>query len=94
MKVLSGETYTLARLCGIMHEMWCTHIGHQVQSGNTIYATGSIVINTLTSAVGMLIDENNQYYSLLPEVHANRLVDVVEGDGWMDNKNNENGGIG
>jgi hypothetical protein len=53
--------------------------------GDTIYATGTVVRNATTDEWGMLIDPNNEYFSLLPEVHANRLIDVVSSDGWMDN---------
>jgi hypothetical protein len=103
MKVLSGAGYTQARLAGIMNEMWAEHLGRLPNIGDTIYATGSITTNSLTGDIGLLIDENseyinrydeeNQYCGLLPQIHFERLVDVVEGDGWMDNKNNENGGI-
>lgn len=84
MSVLTGENYSQARLLGILHEMWTTHLGRAVNIGDTVYATGEIVTNSLTGEVGMLIDENSQYFNLLPQVHQLRLLDVVNGDGWND----------
>lgn len=84
MKVLTGENYSQARLLGIIHEMWCERIGRQVNIGDTVYATGTITTNTNTGEIGLLIDENSEYFSLMPEVHQLRLVDVVESDGWND----------
>lgn len=85
MKVLTGEGYTQGRLLGILHEMWTTHLGRAVNVGDTVYASGNVVRNATTDEWGMLIDSDSQYFSLLPEVHQLRLVDIVEGDGWMDN---------
>ena len=82
MKVLYGEHYTQARLAGIMHEAWVERLGHTVQSGNTVYGHGTITTNKLTGDVGLIVDPNDTYYAL-PEIHETRLVDIVDGDGWM-----------
>ena len=81
-KVLSGTNYTQARLAGIMHEAWVDRIGRLVESGNTVYGHGVITNNVITGAVGLVVDTEDLYYGL-PEIHGNRLVDVVAGDGWV-----------
>jgi hypothetical protein len=86
MKVLHGEGYIEARLYGIIAEMFYSIYGRLAKENDvTTQLTGTVVTNATTEEVGYLIDPNSQYFNLLPEVHANRLVDVVEGDGWMDN---------
>jgi hypothetical protein len=84
MSILTGEGYTQARLAGIMNEMWCEHLGRIPNIGDTIYATGEIVTNSLTQEIGLLIDEDSEYFNLLPSVHQLRLLDVINGDGWND----------
>lgn len=84
-KVLTGEGYTHETLEEIMNEMWCSHLGRLPNLGDTtMYATGEIVRNSLTAEIGMLIDENSEYFNLLPQVHQLRLSEVVQGDGWND----------
>lgn len=82
-KVLSGEQYTVGRLVGIKAEIWATHTGKEPPITDTQFAQGCIVDNSITGAVGLLLDENVEYFSLLPEPHMSRLVDVVDGDGWI-----------
>lgn len=85
MKVLKGETYTEPRFYGIIGEMFYAEVGRlPKQNDITTMLTGSVVTNTTTDEVGYLIDENSQYFNLLPQVHVARLVDVVDGDGWND----------
>lgn len=88
MKVLTGETYTEPRLYGIIAEMFYSQVGHLPRQNDvTTMLTGSVIKNKNTDEVGYLIDENSQYFSLLPEIHQDRLVDVVDGDGWNDIEN-------
>ena len=84
MKILFGEDYPLERIAGIMHEMWVKHLGRQVEIGDTVYATGTIVTNSKNNKVGYLIDEDSKYFYLLIDIHKNKLVDVEPGDGWND----------
>ena len=85
MKVLTGEGYTESRLYGIIAEKFYELMGRLARQNDvTIMLTGSVVTNTLTEEVGYLINEESQYFSLLPQIHADRLVDVVDGDGWND----------
>ena len=88
MKVLTGQGYTESRLHGIIGEMFYAEVGRlPKQNDITTQLTGRVVTNTNTNEVGYLIDENSQYFSLLPSVHVARLVDAVDGDGWMDSNN-------
>ena len=85
MKVLTGESYTEPRLYGIIAEMFYSQMGRLARQNDvTTMLTGSVTTNKLTEEVGYLINEESQYFSLLPQVHADRLVDVVDGDGWND----------
>lgn len=85
MKILTGETYTESRLYGIIAEMFYAQVGRLARQNDvTIMLTGAVVTNKLTGEVGYMINPECQYYGMLPEVHANRLVDVVDGDGWND----------
>lgn len=85
-KVLTGTGYTQSRLAGILHEEWVERIGRLVSPKDTLYGHGSITTNSITGNVGLVVDTDNEYYSL-PEVHENRLVDVVDGDGWIKSDN-------
>jgi len=88
MKVLTGQGYTESRLYGIIGEMFYAEVGRlPKQNDITTQLTGSVVTNTNTNEVGYLIDENSQYFSLLPSIHTKRLVNVTDGDGWMDGRN-------
>ena len=90
MKVLTGQGYTESRLHGIIGEMFYAEVGRlPKQNDITTMLTGSVVTNKDTNEIGYLIDENSQYFNLLPSVHANRLVDVIDGDGWMDSNEGE-----
>ena len=89
MKVLTGEGYNESRLYGIIAEMFYSQMGRLARQNDvTTMLTGSVTTNKLTEEVGYLINEESQYFSLLPSVHAERLVDVVDGDGWMDSEEN------
>lgn len=85
-QILHGEHYTQSRLAGIMHEIFVEkNNGQLVPSGNvTIYGEGSIITNSKTGEIGLLLDIESEYYSYVPQVHVTRLVDVVDGDGWCD----------
>ena len=88
MKILTGQGYTEARLYGIIGEMFYAEVGRlPKQNDITTMLTGRVVTNATTDEVGYMIDMSSQYFSLLPSVHANRLIDVVDGDGWMDSIN-------
>lgn len=88
MKVLTGQGYTESRLHGIIAEMFYAGVGRlPKQNDVTTMLTGSVVTNTTNNEVGYLIDDNSQYFSLLPSIHVDRLVDVTVGDGWMDGRN-------
>ena len=85
MKVLSGTGYTTARLAGILHETFVERNGGRlVPTGNvTVYGEGTITNNAITGEVGLIVDVDSEYFGL-SEPHLSRLVDVVDGDGWMD----------
>ena len=84
-KILTGETYTEPRLYGIIAEMFYSQVGRLARQNDiTIMLTGTVITNKLTSEIGYMIDTNSQYFALLPQVHADRLVDIVDGDGWRD----------
>lgn len=84
-KVLTGETYTEPRLYGIIAEMFYSHVGRLPRQNDvTTQLTGYVTTNATTGEVGYIIDSECQYFGLLGEPHASRLVDVVEGDGWID----------
>lgn len=85
-KVLSGEQYaTTARFAGILHEAYVNRIGRLVPFGDVaMYGQGSIVNNSISGNIGLIVDPSNIHYAELPEPHLSRLVDVVDGDGWMD----------
>ena len=82
-KVLYGEHYTQARFCGIKHEARTEMLGRPVNIGETLYSEGQIKTNAITNEIGLVVDTESQYFGLT-EPHLSRLVDVVEGDGWMD----------
>lgn len=82
LKVLHGEGYTQARLSGIQHEGWAMRIG-RIPFSLADKGEGSIITNSITGEVGLVCETESQYHCL-PDVHENRLVDVVDGDGWMD----------
>lgn len=84
LKVLNGIGYTLPRMVGIKAEMWATVTGKEPPITDTQFATGNVVTNSLTSAVGLLIDTDSIYFSSLGEPHLSRLVEVLDGDGWND----------
>lgn len=84
LKVLSGTNYDLARLVGIKREIWVRVTGIETPITDTQYAMGNIVTNSQTGDTGMLVDSDNMYFSYIPDIHINRLVDVVKGDGWND----------
>jgi len=84
-KVLSGEQYTQSRLAGIMHETFVERNGVIPTLGNrTMYGEGMITNNNITGELGLLLDTESEYYASVPEIHASRLIDVVNGDGWYD----------
>jgi hypothetical protein len=84
-KVLSGNGYTRARLAGILHESYIEkNGGNLVPQGNvTVYGEGTVTNNATTDDVGLIVDVDSIYFGL-SEPHLSRLVDVVDGDGWMD----------
>lgn len=82
-KVLTGESYTVARLAGILHESYIAYAGFDA-TRVTIYGEGYIKHNSITGDVGLLLDDESEYYVSIPEVHRDRAVDVVAGDGWND----------
>ena len=85
MKVLTGEGYNESRLYGIIAEMFYSQMGRLARQPDiTTMLTGSVVVNKNTDDVGYIINPESQYFGLLPQVHANRLIDVVDGDGWID----------
>jgi hypothetical protein len=64
-----------------MHEAWIERTG--TMGNSTIYGEGTIKTNSLTGEVGLIVDTESLYFGL-PEPHLSRLIDVVDGDGWMD----------
>ena len=84
-KVLTGEGYTASRFAGILHECFVERNGGAlVPSGNTTYyGEGSIVTNSITGEIGLVVDTESAWFGL-GEPHLTRLVDVVDGDGWCD----------
>lgn len=83
MKILTGSQYTLPRLVGIKAEMWAAVTGKEPPITDTQFAQGFIVTNSISSEVGLLLDEKLEYFDKLPSIHAERLVDVEEDDGWI-----------
>ena len=83
-KVLFGINYDLARFVGIKSEMWARVTGKEPPITDTQFATGNIKINSITSDVGFVLDSDSIYFYTLGEPHLSRLVDVVDGDGWME----------
>jgi hypothetical protein len=91
-KVLYGEDYDLPRIAGIMHEMFVKHYGRQ-QRNNEIatYLTGYIATREIeideetVTQIGYIIDTDSEYFDYLPQVHQSRLIEIVEGDGWINN---------
>ena len=84
MKVLTGLQYTQSRIAGILHEAFVERTGQLHQVPNvTIYGEGSIRNNTITNEIGLVVDVDSEYFGL-GEPHLSRLVDIVDGDGWMD----------
>jgi hypothetical protein len=85
MKVLTGETYTEPRLYGIIAEMFYARFGKLARREDvTTQLTGTVTNNAITGEVGYLIDDNCEYFSLLPLIHVTRLEHVINGDGWQD----------
>ena len=86
-KVLTGATYNEARFAGVLHETFVAYRGGLVPAGNvTIYGEGTIVTNKSTGELGLILDDESEYFPSLPQVHKDRLVDVVGGDGWLDSE--------
>lgn len=83
MKVLTGASYDRPRLVGIKAEMWARVTGKEPPITDTQFAQGSVVDNSITAAVGLVLDPDAEYFSSLPEPHMSRLADVVDGDGWI-----------
>lgn len=84
-KVLTGTGYDFARFVGIKREVWTRITGRETPVTDTQFAEGTVVINTITGAEGLILNPDSEYFSALPEPHLSRLVDVVDGDGWMNN---------
>ena len=83
-KVLTGEGYTVARLAGILHECYVNYLQALPKPQNvTIYLDGLIKENFKTSASGAIFDSDSLAIECLPQIHAEKLVDIVEGDGWL-----------
>ena len=86
MKILTGESYSRARLAGIMHEVYVTKSG-KLPTGITKYGNGYVISITTPTEVegemvdvityGLVLDEESDYYSCLPDIHKNRLEDYV-----------------
>lgn len=86
-KVLPSQQYgyTEPRYAGILHEAFVAHNGSLVPEGNvTVYGEGRIATNTITGELGLILDDTSEYYEYIPQIHRDRLQDVVSGDGWMD----------
>ena len=85
LKVLAGQQYSQYRLAGVLHECFCAYIGATQDIINvTIYLDGVVKQNTITQAYGAMIDTESLTYLYLPDIHKERLVSVVSGDGWND----------
>ena len=99
MVILKGTDYTQARLAGIQHEVFVAKTGRIPPRENVVqYGDGSIITLTEETLVegemvqvtsyGLVIDENSEYYSYLPQVHKDRVVpyesalaeEIVEGE--------------
>lgn len=85
-KVLTGAGYTLPRFVGIKAEVWASVTGKEPPITDTQFADGTVVTNSLTDALGLVLDADCIYFNALPEPHMSRLVDVVDGDGWRDSE--------
>ena len=84
-KVLTGEGYTMARLAGILHECYVNYLQALPKPQNaTIYLDGLIKENLITGAVGAIFCSDSLCLECLPQIHIERLIDVVEGDGWLE----------
>ena len=66
--------------------MWANVTGKEPPISDTQFACGNIITNSLTSEIGLLLDTEDVYFNSLGEPHVSRLVEVVDGDGWNDNK--------
>jgi len=86
-KVLTGINYTLPRLAGISAECYIASRGESYNTQNISWqGLGYPVKNKLTGEYGLVIDTElrAQWLAYLAEVHVDRLVDVIECDGWND----------
>lgn len=85
-KVLSGTNYTLPRLAGISAECYIASCGESYNTQNISWqGLGYPVKNSISGEYGLVIDEELRapYLAYLADVHVGRLVDVIEGDGWI-----------
>lgn len=81
-KILTGASYDLPRLVGIKSEMWARITGKEPPIIDTQFATGNIIVNTISGNVGLVINTDSQYFNIMFEPHKSRLIDIVNGDGW------------
>jgi hypothetical protein len=77
LKVLYGEDYPLARLLGIAHEIYVTHIGKMPPTTNYTRYLNCVIVD-VEGHKGLLFKEGEDCFDLLPQVHKDRLVDWVE----------------
>lgn len=86
-KVLASTQfgYTEQRYAGLLHEAFVSYNGTLTPEGNiTVYGEGTITNNTITGELGLILDSTSEYYPYIAQIHRDRCVDVVNGDGWND----------
>jgi len=84
MKVLTGIGYTQYELSEISNKANSMEIIMNPQYANYQWL-GSPTQNNITGAWGLVIDEveRERWLGFLTQEHKDRLVDVVDGDGWV-----------
>jgi hypothetical protein len=83
-KVLFGEDYTFARLVGIKAEVWAIELNKEPNFGDTLYGFGEIKKNKTTNKFGLIVNTTNPCFLHLNEIHKNKLINIIGGDGWLD----------
>lgn len=78
-----AHAYTLARYAGLLHESWVAHNQALTPQANvTVYGQGEIINNSITDELGLILDDESEYFYFIAQVHRNRLIDIIPGDGW------------
>ena len=76
--------YTQSRYAGLLHEAFVAHNEAVTPEGNvTVYGEGAITNNVITGELGLILDDESIYYSFIADIHRQRTIDVVAGEGWI-----------